>query len=183
MKFVLRIIYYILFFLLASVLLLLIYNFISLKILKKDYTNVFGYTIFEIASGSMSPALETKDLVVVKLDDEIKVDDIITYKKDNTFITHRVVKIQGDYYICRGDANNTNDDPIKKGVVLGKVVKRLPQVGIWKLVFTTPKVVISIIITVILFELAFTYKKTNKFSDFSISGKKIIEEFGDSDEK
>ena len=176
MKFVLRIIYYILFF-------LLIYNFISLKILKKDYTNVFGYTIFEIASGSMSPALETNDLVLVKVGDKIKVNDIITYKKGDTYITHRVVKIQGDYYICRGDANNINDDPIKKDVVLGKVVKTLPKVGIWKIVFTTPKVVISIIITVILFELAFTYKKTNKFSDFSISGKKIIEEFGDSHEK
>ena len=183
MNSVLKIIYYVLFFVLASVLLLLIYNFISLKILKKDYVNVFGYTVFEIASGSMSPALETNDLVVVKIGDEIKIDDIITYKKDNTFITHRVVKIQGDNYVCRGDANNTNDNTIKKDVILGKVVKRLPRVGIWKIVFTTPKVIISIIITVILFELAYTYKKTNKFSDFSISRKKIIEEFGDEDEK
>ena len=183
MKYILRIVYYILFFVLASVLFLLIYNFICLKILKKDYTNVFGYTMFEIASGSMSPTLETNDLVIVKLGDKINVDDIITYKKDNAYITHRVVMLKGDSYICRGDANNTNDEPVKKDIVLGKVVKHLPKVGRWKIFFTTPKVIISIIITVILFELAFTYKKTNKFSDFSISGKKIIEEFGDSNEE
>ena len=139
--------------------------------------------MFEIASGSMNTSLIEKDLVIVKIDEKININDIITYKKDNSFITHRVVSIFDNYYICKGDANNTNDAPVNKSDVLGKVVKVLPKFGIWKNVFTTPRVIISIIITVVLFELAFNYKKNQKFSDFSISGEKIIEEFGDVDEK
>lgn len=182
MKLVFKIIYGILFFILASILLIIIYNFISLKILKKDYTNFFGYTVFEIASGSMNPILNENDIVLVKIGNEVNENDIITYKKKDTFITHRLIKKQANYYICKGDANNTNDDPIKETQILGRVVKVLPKLGVWKNVFSTPKVIISIVITVILFELAFTYKKI-KFSDFSISGKDIIEEFGDPDEK
>lgn len=182
MKLVLKITYGIVTFILVSILLVIIYNFVSLKIFKNKYTNFFGYTIFEIASGSMNPTLEEKDIVLVKIDKNVNENDIITYKKKNTFITHRLIKKQVDYYICRGDANNTNDDPIKETEILGKVVKVFPKLGVWKNVFSTPKVIISIVITVILFELAFTYKIL-KFSDFSISGKNIIEEFGDPDEK
>ena len=182
MKVALKIIYNILLSLFVIILFCLLYNFINLKILKKDYTNLFGYTIFEIASGSMNPTLTEKDLVIVKINDNIEQDDIITYKKDGAFITHRVISVLDDYYICKGDANNTKDEPIKKSEVLGKVVKKLPKVGIWKIVFTTPRVMISIIITLILFDLAITYKKHKKYSDFSISGENIIEEFGDVDE-
>lgn len=183
MRLALKIIYNILLFLFIIILFCLIYNFVNLKILKKDYTNFFGYTIFEIASGSMSPSLVEKDLVIVKINGKFNENDIITYKKDNAYITHRVVSIFDEYYVCKGDANNTNDQPIKKSDVLGKVVKILPKVGIWKNVFTTPRVIISIIITIVLFELAITYKKNKNYSDFSISGEKIIEEFGDIDEK
>jgi len=183
MKLVLKIIYNILIVLFAFILVLLVYNFVNLKIFKNHYTNFFGFTIFEIASGSMNPYLVENDLVIVKINDNINVDDVVTYKKGDMYITHRVVEIQGDYLICRGDSNNTNDAPVKKSDVLGKVIRVLPRVGIWKSVFTTPKVFVSVIITIILFELVFTYKVTKKFTDYSISRRTIIEEVGDLNEE
>ena len=48
--------------------------------------------------------------------------DIITYKSDNAFITHRIIKMDGDSIIAKGDNNNTQDKPITKDAVLGKVV-------------------------------------------------------------
>lgn len=182
MKLVIKILYKIVIFILIMILLLVAYNFINLKVLKNDYTNYFGYTIFEVASGSMKPTIIENDVILVKINDKIELDDIITYKKDDSYITHRVVDIQGDYYICRGDANNTNDDPVSKNMVLGKVIKLLPQIGVWKKVMTTPKVFISILITILLFSIGFAYKKTNKFTDFSISRKRIIDEYGDKNE-
>ena len=43
-------------------------------------------------------------------------------KKENVFITHRIEQINEDSIIAKGDNNNTEDEPIKKDEVIGKVV-------------------------------------------------------------
>lgn len=75
-----------------------LYNFISLKVLNKEYSNVLGVSIFEIVSGSMEPTLNVKDLIVVKKTSNISKNDIITYIDGKDFITHRVIKIEGNTY-------------------------------------------------------------------------------------
>ena len=49
-----------------------LYGFIQLKIMNKTYINYFGYTFFEVVSGSMSPTINTHDLIIVKIDNEVK---------------------------------------------------------------------------------------------------------------
>lgn len=103
---------------------LCIYTFVVTDILKKDYVNVFGYTYFVVASGSMSGTIEVDDVIFVKITDDVKVGDIITYKNDEgDIITHRLVDINGDRYIAKGDVNNVSDDAIKKENIIGKVNK------------------------------------------------------------
>lgn len=34
-----------------------IYYFVQVKVLNKAYANIFGYTFFEVATGSMSPTI------------------------------------------------------------------------------------------------------------------------------
>ena len=45
--------------------------------------------------------------------EKIKVEDIITFKRDENIVTHRLVDIQeteqGKKYITKGDNNNVND--------------------------------------------------------------------------
>ena len=145
------------------------YSFISLNILNKDYVNYAGYTMFEVASGSMSPTINTDDLIIVKLNEPYKVGDIITYKSGSDYVTHRILKI--DEYTgvitAKGDANNVEDKAINKNTVIGKVIKIMPKLGIWKKVIITPKVMILSFITLVLFNFAFSYnlikkKKQNK---------------------
>ena len=101
---------------------LCVYTFIMTDILKKDYANVFGYTYFVVATGSMSGPIEVNDVVIVKLGNEAEVGDIITYKtEDGAFITHRVVKEIGSQLITQGDVNNTEDEPISKDDMVGTV--------------------------------------------------------------
>ena len=101
---------------------LCVYTFIMTDILKKDYANVFGYTYFVVATGSMSGTIEVNDVVIVKLGNEAEVGDIITYKtEDGAFITHRVVKEIGSQLITQGDVNNTEDEPISKDDMVGTV--------------------------------------------------------------
>lgn len=97
------------------------YTLFMTKVLNKDYVNVFGYTYFVVASGSMSGTIEVNDIIIVKIADEYAVNDIITYNDNGTFTTHRVTKITDNEVITRGDVNNIDDSPISKESVIGKV--------------------------------------------------------------
>ena len=134
-----------------------LYFIISIKVFHKKYINFFGYSIFEVATGSMQKTINVGDAVLIKLNGNYEVGDIVTYKNGNDFITHRVVSIDDDYIITKGDNNNVNDNPIDKSLVVGKVIKILPKVGIWKKVLLTPKVIILIIVTLFIFSVLFSY--------------------------
>ena len=137
------------------ILVLVIYGYVEKYVFKKDYINYFGYTIFEVASGSMAPTINVGDIVVVKLTKDINNNDIITYKENDYFITHRVIKIDDDKIIAKGDYNDSIDKDVNLNDVLGKVIKVISGVGIWKSVFMNPKVMISLSVTFILFALYF----------------------------
>lgn len=141
--------------------LIMLYSFISLSLLKKDYVNFWGYTAFEVASGSMAETINIDDLVIVKVNAKYKVGDIITYKHENDFITHRIIKIdsQTKLITAKGDANNVEDNNINPNQVVGKVIKIIPDLGVWKKVLMTPKVLILAFLTLVLFNFAFAYNK------------------------
>lgn len=107
---------------LTLLVLLCIYTFVMTDLLKKDYVNVFGYSYFVVATGSMSGEIEVDDIIFVKLTDKVKINDIITFKNENgDIITHRLIIKNDDEYITKGDVNNTADDPITKDQIIGKV--------------------------------------------------------------
>ena len=72
-------------FILIIIVIILLYTFVESNILKKDYVNIFGYTVFQVETGSMAPTIKIDDIVVIKLGTEINQNDIITYKKDENF--------------------------------------------------------------------------------------------------
>lgn len=141
--------------------------------------NYFGYRVFEVASGSMEPTLKVNDVILVSVkDSEYKKDDIIAYASNNAIITHRIVMIDNDKLIVKGDANNTTDAPIQKEQVIGKVVKIFPRLGVWKKVLQEPKILILLCVTLVLFDSALSYKgKNNKdLKVKKIENKKEIKE-------
>ena len=150
------------------VLLISIYGFVQVNILGNDRSSFFGYSLFEVQSGSMSPAIEKGDWIVVKYANDIELGDIVTYKEGENYITHRVVSAYGDVYTTRGDANSSKDDPIVKEQIVGKVTKILPAFGIFRATIFNPYVLIALIITLYIVNLVFK-KNTNG----SVSMKKI----------
>lgn len=138
------------------ILLIVMYGYIEKYVFKKDYINYFGFTIFEVASGSMAPSINVGDIVVVKFTKDIKNNDIITYRENDYFITHRVINIDGEKIIAKGDYNDSIDKEVNINDVLGKVVKIIPGVGIWKKVFLNTKVMISLMVTFVLFGVYFS---------------------------
>ena len=157
----------------AIVILLLI---IILKVMtlanKKNYLDFFGYSIFNIATGSMEPTIHENDIILVKRQKSYKVGDIITYEKNNSYITHRIVDINNSDIIAKGDANNTTDAPIKRGVVIGRVIKIIEHGGIWQKILTTKEIYITIFITLLAFDFALSYKDKDEGKKKAISLKK-----------
>ena len=101
---------------------LCIYTFVITDVLKKDYVNVFGYTYFVVATGSMSGTIEVDDIIFVRITKDVHTNDVITYKnKDGDIITHRLITQSGDTYITKGDVNNVADEAITKSQIIGKV--------------------------------------------------------------
>ena len=148
---------------LTIILLILIYFSGQLKLFGKRYINFAGYTIFQVVTGSMEPVIKIDDIVIVKITKDVKEDDIITYKADDNFITHRIIKINNDSIITKGDANNTEDTPISEDAIVGKVVYIITNVAVWVKVFKEPKVIITLIISIIILRIFIfnDYKKKN----------------------
>jgi signal peptidase len=139
-----------------------------MNIKKNDYANILGYSFFEVETGSMENTIEIGDFIIVKLDNNnISNNDIITYKSNLSFITHRIIKIDENEIITKGDNNNSEDEPIKKENVIGKVVYIIKDIKIWKSVFSDFKVILSISTTVILIiiNILFDDKKDDKKAD------------------
>lgn len=90
-----------------------------------------------IYSGSMRPAFEVGDIVIVAKRNPklLRVGDVISYKsKDSPVPTvHRIVAIRSEsgreVFITRGDANTRDDPPVTEENVTGKVILVVPRLG------------------------------------------------------
>ena len=154
----------------AIFLLISMYTAVQVRILKNEYANFFGYSLFEVQTGSMHGTIEAGDWIIVKATKDVKINDIITYKHGKDFITHRVVEIYKGSYVTKGDANNSKDEPIDRDQVVGKVTKTLHGFGILRKTIFNPIVIVSLIICLYLFNLTFKTGKT----EFDMVIEKII---------
>jgi len=140
---------------LILLLILALYGAFQIKVQKKGYVNYFGYTFFQVITGSMEPTIKVKDIVVEKITKDVEIDNIITYKHHNDYVTHRVIKRGGNFVVTKGDNNNDIDEPVPIDNVVGKVIFIIPNVAIWTKVITTPQVVATIVIALIIFRIIF----------------------------
>ena len=149
--------------LLLVLLVIVIYGKVVITFSDNAYPNYFGYTLFEVASGSMQPTLQINDVVIVKISKEnLKQNDIIAFVDKDAIITHRILYIDDNVITVKGDNNNAIDTPILTDVVIGKVVKIIPKLGIWKKVLTEPRILLAIFITLLLFDFALSYNPDEK---------------------
>ena len=77
----------------------------------------------------MEPYLKINDLIIIKNSDNYKLNDIITFKNNNEYVTHRIIYITDDEIITKGDANNTEDKPITKDKIVGKLIYKFHVIG------------------------------------------------------
>ena len=100
------------------------------------------YNAYIIVSQGMTPVIRVNDAIITKRVDatDIKVGDVVTYLSENPeypgiMITHRVIEknqVNGEYYfVTKGDYNNIADPlTVKESQIYGKVVMRIPKIGL-----------------------------------------------------
>ncbi len=81
-----------------------------------------------VSGSSMWPALKKGDLVALKGVDSIealRVGDIIAFEHVSDLAIHRIVEIEGETIVTKGDGNLQSDPPIS----FEQVVARIPSIG------------------------------------------------------
>lgn len=100
-------------------------------------SDIFGYRMFTVATGSMEPVYNVNDVILVKTVDvsTLKVGDDIAYlgnraELNGIVITHRIIEIwtsdDGEVRYTTQGVNNDNPDPSVSGdQIYGKVVGKV----------------------------------------------------------
>lgn len=117
----------------------------------------FGFSMFRVSSGSMTPELEVGDVIITREFDTttVKKGDIITYKSESgamkdKLVTHRVVKGpykkgKNLYVVTKGDANFSEDDPIKTTQIQSRFLTKVSFLKFIYNIFVTPAGLLIII--------------------------------------
>ena len=120
-------------------LVIILYNIVLLYmsyIDKFDTPSFYIYKAYLISTESMEPEIKKGDVIIIKKVDEeqLRVNDIITFKTDEEVITHRIVQINDDgmekTYVTKGDNNNVEDpEVLTYEEIEGKQIIKIPGLG------------------------------------------------------
>lgn len=130
----------------------------QIVIKKEEIPRIGNISVFNIISESMEPTINVNDLIVIKKIDQAEIanGDIITYKrKDDSIVTHRIVKISKgneNTYTTKGDNNEIEDDEtIKHSQVYGKYLFKIKGIGNFVEDLQKNNGLISVILIIIIF--------------------------------
>lgn len=79
---------------------------------------------FRAQGWSMTPTIKEAEKITVKpaTPSEVRVGDIVLYRKGGKLTAHRVMTTDSRRFIVRGDALRNSDPPVEAAQILGKVV-------------------------------------------------------------
>ena len=110
----------------------------------------FGYGGAVVLSGSMEPAIMVDELIIVKAEDSYEVGDVVVYQSGSMMVVHRIMDMDGERVITRGDANNMDDSPVELTQIKGKVIYHIPKVGGVVRILKTPVATLILIVAAVL---------------------------------
>lgn len=166
------------------VLFVILIFFILLNILSMNNKSLFGFRIYRVISGSMQPALQIGDVIIIKKANNYAEKDIITYDNGLTTITHRIKSIDGDEIITEGDANDATDKPITKDRILGKYFFRISTFSVFSIMLTGKTIyliMVLVLFAILLF--AISDRVTRNLEYRRNNFKKVIKEKDNKEQK
>lgn len=129
------------------------------KTLKGDVLPMpFKFGVAVVLTGSMEPNLSEDDLIIIKKTNDYNVEDIVVFQDKYTLVVHRIISVDGDTVITKGDANDSEDAPIKMSQIKGEVIDSYSGVGAVVKAIKSPIGVILLIAGAVIL-LRLSYKK------------------------
>jgi signal peptidase I len=134
-----------------------------------------GFGIYIVKSGSMSPVINTGDIVFTRPQDDIlgyvKPGQIITFQSGEILITHRAVAIENGMIKTKGDANEDTDwSCVSPSEIKGIYLFKIPVIGLitnvlhsrlgWFLIIVVPSALLVLMLVKEILKEAF--KKEDK---------------------
>lgn len=111
----------------------------SKYILNEELPSVFGVKTAVVLSGSMDPTFSAGDILIYYEEDEYEVEDIVIFNSGGAMVTHRIIDTEGDYFITKGDANDTQDkELLDPRQIEGEMILIIPNMGTVVSFLTTP---------------------------------------------
>lgn len=152
--------------LLAILLLSNLYLLFMQLVFDADLPKVFGTARVIVISGSMQPAINVGDMLIISERKEYHVDDIVTFRMGNSLVTHRIIEIDDTHVVTQGDENNVADAPSPLSSIEGKVILRIPKVGTFILFLKTPfGILLLVLLAVVIIEAPHAAGKLKRFKN------------------
>lgn len=89
-----------------------------------------------VATGSMEPMIKPGDVILVRKIDgnDVKLGDVIQFRRDSILISHRIIEIKeddaGKSYRTKGDNNSAPDtELVSPAQIKGKIMHVVPKIG------------------------------------------------------
>lgn len=135
-----------------TILILIIIALSSYFVLR--YFNIIK--IYNVKTGSMEDNIHAGDYILIVKQRKYREGDVVTYKVNDEFITHRIINKNGNEIITKGDANNTEDEKINESVIIGKVII---SGGILNMIINFKYTIVGIMLSLYLFDCYFYRKR------------------------
>lgn len=128
--------------------------------------DIFGYKLFMILDENMEETLEYGDLTITRNinTDELKIGDIVAFRNArNTVTIHKIEEINeteehSKIFIMKAQENEADDTrKAKDEKIEGILIKRIPKIGLWIMVFQKPLVTLLVIIVILIIGLIAYY--------------------------
>lgn len=107
-----------------------VYSLNARRVMRNALPMPFGFGTSVVLTGSMEPTLSVNDLVVIRAADSYAAGDVVVYQSGGSLVIHRIVRVEDEYVVTRGDANNTEDDPVSLSAVKGRMAFAVPYLGL-----------------------------------------------------
>lgn len=143
---------YMFFAFMGLVLFINLYIGVCSAVTKEAVPQCFGITPLVVLSGSMEPAIMPGDVVIVQKQDidKYKEGDVATYLAGNVAYTHRIIAKEEGVFVFKGDSNTLVDSEVEATQLIGRVILRIPKIGVAILFFKTPPGMLLLVLIFIL---------------------------------
>lgn len=124
----------------------------------------FGVGVAVVLSGSMEPELSVDDVIFVRQQESYAEGDVVVFQSGGSVVVHRIVKLEGETVVTKGDANNTNDAEMNVSAIKGIVTGHVDGLGALVRLLKSPMVSIGLLAGAV-FLMERSYRKDKQKGD------------------